>query len=93
MAERPLVGRRWGRSEWAIFALLLAIGFACIFAAAQAAIRLPREWEAAAGMASEIDPDQAAATPLPMIEPLRPEIMTPLWDLRRILTPLGPVAV
>lgn len=65
MAEHPFIGRRWGRSEWAIFVLLLAIGFACILASAEAAIRLPREWEAAAGMSSEIDPDRAVATPLP----------------------------
>ena len=93
MTEPSLMGRRWGRSEWAIFALILAVGFACILLSAEAAIRLPREWEVAAGMASEMDPDQSVATPLPMIEPLRPEIMTPLWDLRRILTPLGPVVV
>jgi hypothetical protein len=93
MTERSLTGRRWGRSEWAIFALILAVGFACILLSAEFAIRLPREWEVAAGMASEMDPDQSVATPLPMIEPLRPEIMTPIWDLRRILTPLGPVVV
>jgi len=64
MTEPSLMGRRWGRSEWAIFALILAVGFACIFLSAEAAIRLPREWEVAAGMASEMDPDQSVATPL-----------------------------
>ena len=41
MAERPFLGRRWGKSEWAIFALILAAGFACIIISAEAAIRLP----------------------------------------------------
>ncbi|MDW8069654.1 MAG: hypothetical protein RML46_12160, partial [Anaerolineae bacterium] len=93
MTERPLISRRWGRSEWAIFALILALGLACILIAAEIAIRMPRRWEVAAGMSSAMDPDRSLATPFPMIEPLRPEILTPLWDLRRILTPLGPVVV
>lgn len=91
MVERRFASRRWGRSDWAMFMLILAVGFSCIFTAAGIAVHLPRTWKVSTGMSSLMDPDQIVRTPVPPIEPLRSEVMTPIWNLQSILTPWGPV--
>jgi len=76
------------RRDWLLFLLLLLLGFACMLAAAQLAINPPPSWQVSAGMFSELNPnDEGGAIGGVTIAPLRPEVMTPPWDIGVILTP------
>jgi hypothetical protein len=76
-----------------VLVLLLALAgmFACLMVTAQMAITPASAWRVPANMLSEINPDKGYATRwMTLIEPLRPEVMTPPpWNLDRILTPVG----
>lgn len=73
-----------------VFLVILLLGFACLLATAQFAVRPPREWKASAGMLSELNPDEQYVVEDVRLGPLRPEVMTPApWDLTRVLTPVG----
>ena len=90
-APRPHDEREQRRRDVLVLLLVLAGMFACLMAAAQAAITPSRTWQVSANMLSELNPerDYVAWQKTP-IEPLRPEIMTPpAWDLAHFLTPVG----
>lgn len=75
------------RRDWLLFLLLLLLGFICMLVAAQLAINPPDSWRVSAGMLSELDPDQGVGVAEVPVGPLRPEVMTPLWDIDTVLTP------
>lgn len=82
------------RRELLLFLLILLLGFICLLAAAQIAVRPDRLWPVSANMLSELDPDEGFDSGGVAVEPLRPEVMTPPpWDPRRILTPAGTAVV
>ncbi len=80
------------RREWRellLFILLLLLGFLCLLAAAQVAVRPFREKLLRADMLSRLNPDVTAAGQEP-VQPLGAEALTPLpWDEASLLTPVG----
>jgi plastocyanin len=77
------------RREWVAFGSLLALGVLLMLLAGQAAIRIVPDWQVAAVMDSNIDPDAeyAAADPSGRVEPVRQEILTPPAWADSLLTP------
>ena len=75
--------------EWLLILLLLLLGGICLQGVARAATRLPSLWTASTNMYSKLNPDESYEAQWRMIvEPLRPEIMTPpVWSTGTYLTP------
>ncbi|MBU0702297.1 MAG: IPT/TIG domain-containing protein [Chloroflexi bacterium] len=82
-------GRERERRDWLLFLLILLLGFICMLGGAQLAINPPASWQVSAGMLSELNPDEGHEIGEVPVGPLRPEVMTPLWDIDTILTPLS----
>ena len=66
------------RRDLLLFLLVLLLGFVCLLIAAQIAVWPDPVWEVPADMLSELNPDEVLGTEGERIEPLRPEVMTPL---------------
>lgn len=82
-------GRDRERRDWLLFLLLLLLGFICMLGAAQLAINPPASWQVSAGMLSELNPDEDREIGGVSVGPLRPEVMTPFWDIDTVLTPVS----
>ncbi len=88
MKSKPESERR-ERQDWLIVLLILLIGFVCVCAAAQWALRFSPSWKLNADMNSGIDPNSDFLTSKPMgfFEPVDSNILTqPAW-VRVFLTP------
>ncbi|HSL44753.1 MAG TPA: hypothetical protein VK897_15055 [Anaerolineales bacterium] len=77
------------RHEWIIIPMILVVGFLCVIAAAQWALRFSPRWELAADMESKIDPDSDFLTRKPegFVEPVNPSILTQPGWANLFLTP------
>ncbi len=81
--------KRTRRDLLALLLLLLAV-FACLFATAQCAITPAGSWQVPANMLSDLNPDKDLRRSQALVEPLRPEVLTPpAWDPSHLLTPVG----
>jgi hypothetical protein len=77
------------RYDWIIILIILLIGFLCMLAAGQWALRFSPSWKLNADMESNLDPNSDFLTRKPsgFIEPVDPAILTnPVW-INVFLTP------
>jgi len=87
--------RERGRRDWLLFLLVLLLGFGCMLGAAEMAVRPDLLWKVYADMLSALNPDEGDEFEAGELQlgPLRPEVMTPIWDVGVILTPMGTLVV
>src|SRR3989304_6048212 len=81
--------RKRGRRDLALFLLILLGIFACLMVAAQLAILQRGKWQVTANMLSKLNPESLYGRPTVRPEPLSDQVMTPVWNLSRLLTPIG----
>ena len=78
-----------GRNDWVIVLIVLVIGFLCVLAAGQLALRFAPDWRLNTNMDSHLDPNSDFLTQRPagFIQSIDPAILTqPSW-LNVFLTP------
>jgi len=87
--------RERGRRDWLLFLLILLLGFGCMLVAAEMAVRPDSLWRVSADMLSSLNPDEGDEFEAGELQlaPLRPEVLTPIWDAGAILTPMGTLVV
>ncbi|OQY24211.1 MAG: hypothetical protein B6I35_02085, partial [Anaerolineaceae bacterium 4572_32.2] len=80
--------RERGRRDWLLFLFILLLGFGCMLGAAEIAVRPDSLWRVSADMLSSLNPDKGGEFEAGELQlaPLRPEVMTPIWDTDAILT-------
>lgn len=76
-----------GRRDWTMLIFLIPIGFLLIVIVGQAAVRLSPFWRVNADMNSNIETDPNAARPFALLEPILPQILTPVGWMDNYLTP------
>ena len=77
------------RPDWIVVTTLVVIGFVCVIAAGQLALRFSSSWQLAANMESRLDPNSAFLTRRPsgFIEPIDSAILTQPGWIDVFLTP------
>lgn len=78
-----------GRNDWIVVLIILVIGFLCVLAAGQLALRFAPHWQLNTDMDSHLDPNSSFLTQRPdgFIEPVDASILTqPSW-INVFLTP------
>jgi len=82
------------RRDLLLLLLILLLGFVCLLATAQMAVRMDRMWQVSADMFSEVKPEEEYAIDAGevRVEPLRPEAGTP-WNPNLFLTPEGTIVI
>ena len=75
------------RNDWIIVIIILVIGFICVIAAGQLALRFSPSWRLNTDMGSRLDPNDQFLTPNGFVQPVDPSILTqPAW-INVFLTP------
>jgi len=78
-----------GRNDWIVILIILVLGFLCVLAAGQLALRFASRWQLTTNMDSHLDPNSDFLTRRPggLIEPVDASILTqPSW-INLFLTP------
>jgi hypothetical protein len=75
------------RRDWTLLLLILPIGIILMLVAGQIAIRIVPSWRVQAGMGSNLDPETASQQQAGPVQPVLPDILTPLAWLDTFLTP------
>lgn len=75
------------RRDWTLLIFIIPIGIILIIVVGQIAIRLSPIWRVNAGMNSNLEPDPNGAQPLAILQPILPQILTPMAWMENYLTP------
>ena len=78
-----------GRNDWIVVLIILVIGFLCVIAAGQLALRFAPRWQLNTNMDSQLDPniDFLTQRPSGLIEPIDASILTQPGWINVFLTP------
>lgn len=80
------------RRDWALLIFLVPIGIMLIIIVGQLAVRMVPTWSVDAGMGSNLEPDSDSARPFALLQPILPQILTPVAWAESYLTPNGDVS-
>ncbi|HND48523.1 MAG TPA: hypothetical protein PLL95_08170, partial [Anaerolineales bacterium] len=75
------------RRDWTLLIFIIPLGIILIIFVGQLAVRLIPFWKLDADMNSNLQPDSSSARPLALLEPILPEILTPMAWAENYLTP------
>jgi hypothetical protein len=75
------------RRDWTLLIFIIPIGIILIIIVGQIAVRLSPIWSVNADMNSNLEPDPNAAQPLAILQPILPQILTPMAWMGNYLTP------
>ena len=75
------------RRDWTLLIFIIPIGIILIILVGQLAVRLVPFWSVNADMNSNLEPDTASARPFALLEPILPQILTPMAWVQTYLTP------
>ena len=75
------------RRDWTFLIFIIPIGIFLILIVGQLAIQLVPTWRVNADMNSNLEPDPNSARPFALLEPILPQILTPMAWLDVYLTP------
>jgi hypothetical protein len=75
------------RRDWTLIIFIIPIGIILMMIAGQIAVRIVPQWSVKAGMKSQLDPQTAPKQQVGLIQPVLPEILTPIGWLDTFLTP------
>jgi len=75
------------RRDWTLIIFIIPIGIILMMIAGQIAVRIVPQWSVKAGMKSLLDPQTAPKQQVGLIQPVLPEILTPIGWLDTFLTP------
>ncbi|MBI3168282.1 MAG: hypothetical protein HYZ22_07385 [Chloroflexi bacterium] len=75
------------RRDWTLLIFIIPIGIILIILVGQLAVRLVPIWSVNADMNSNLEPDPASARPFALLEPILPQILTPMAWAQTYLTP------
>jgi hypothetical protein len=75
------------RRDWTLIIFIIPIGIILMMIAGQIAVRVVPQWSVNAGMKSLLDPQNAPKQEGGLIQPVLPEILTPIGWLDTFLTP------
>ena len=75
------------RRDWTLIIFIIPIGIILMMIAGQIAVRIVPQWSVKAGMKSQLDPQTAPKQQVGLIQPVLPEILTPMAWLDTFLTP------
>ena len=75
------------RRDWTLIIFIIPIGIILMMIAGQIAVRIVPQWSVNAGMKSLLDPQTAPKQQIGQIQPVLPEILTPMSWLDTFLTP------
>lgn len=75
------------RRDWTLLIFIIPIGILLIILVGQLAVRLVPFWSVNADMNSNLEPDPASAHPFALLEPILPQILTPMAWAQTYLTP------
>lgn len=73
--------------DWTLLIFIIPIGIILIIFVGQLAVRLVPFWRVDADMNSNLQPDSSSARPLALLEPILPQILTPMAWAENYLTP------
>lgn len=73
--------------DWTLLIFIIPIGIILIIFVGQLAVRLVPFWRVDADMNSNLQPDSSSARPLALLEPILPQILTPMAWAESYLTP------
>lgn len=79
------------RRDWSLIIFILPVGIILILIVGQIAIRMVPHWSVNAGMDSNLDPNSEYVKPLSLLQPLLPQILTPVAWAENYLTPMGEI--
>ncbi|HCB02349.1 MAG TPA: hypothetical protein DEP19_08205, partial [Anaerolineae bacterium] len=75
------------RRDWTLIVFLIPLGIILIIIVGQLAIRMFPNWVINADMRSNLDPNSAPGQPASLLQPLLPQILTPMAWAENYLTP------
>lgn len=75
------------RRDWTLIIFLIPLGIIFIMIVGQLAIRMFPNWAIKADMRSNLDPNSAPGQPASLLQPLLPQILTPMAWAESYLTP------
>ena len=75
------------RRDWTMLIFIIPIGIILIIFVGQLAVRLVPFWRVEADMNSNLEPDTSSARPFALLEPILPQILTPMAWAESYLTP------
>lgn len=75
------------RRDWTLLIFIIPIGILLIVIVAQMAVRLVPIWSVNANMNSNLEPNPNSARPFALLEPILPQILTPMAWAESYLTP------
>lgn len=75
------------RRDWTLLIFIIPIGIILIILVGQLAVRLVPFWRVDAGMNSNLEPNPESARPFALLEPILPQILTPMAWAQTYLTP------
>lgn len=75
------------RRDWTLLIFIIPVGIILIILVGQFAVRLVPFWSVNADMNSNLEPDPASARPFALLEPILPQILTPMAWAQTYLTP------
>lgn len=73
--------------DWTMLIFIIPIGIILIIFVGQLAVRLVPFWRVEADMNSNLEPDASSARPFALLEPILPQILTPMAWAESYLTP------
>ena len=73
--------------DWTLLIFIIPIGIILIIFVGQLAVRLVPFWRVEADMNSNLQPDSSSDRPLALLEPILPQILTPMAWAESYLTP------
>ena len=75
------------RRDWTLIIFIIPIGIILMMIAGQIAVRIVPQWSVNAGMKSLLDPQTAPKQQVGLVQPVLPEILTPIGWFDTFLTP------
>ena len=75
------------RTDWALLLFIIPIGIILIIIVGQLAIRLMPFWSVNADMKSNLEPNSESPRPFALLQPLMPQLLTPMSWAGNYLTP------
>ena len=75
------------RRDWALLIFIIPIGILLIIMVGQIGARLLPFWSVNARMRSNMEPGEGSARPFALLEPILPQILTPMAWAETYLTP------
>jgi len=75
------------RRDWTLLIFIIPIGIILIILVGQLAVRLVPFWRVNVGMNSNLEPNPESARPFALLEPILPQILTPMAWVESYLTP------